>query len=61
MRDFLNLMPLTYIPADFIERTEEQLHAAETEIRENMDKMKDMSLVEWFRVERGIYDKYTIC
>lgn len=46
---------MTYIAADFIEQTEEQLHAAETEIRENMDKMKDMSPVEW-----GIYDKYTI-
>ena len=45
----------------FIEQTEEQLHAAETEIRENMDKMKDMSPVERFQVERGIYDKYTIC
>lgn len=49
---------MTYISADFIEQTEEQLHAAETEIRENMDKMKDMSPVERFRVERGIYDKY---
>ena len=44
---------MTYISADFIEQTEEQLHAAETEIRENVDKMKDVS-----RVERGIYDKY---
>ncbi len=52
---------MTYISADFIEQTEEQLHAAETEIRENMDKMKDMSPVERFQVERGIYDKYTIC
>lgn len=49
---------MTYISADFIEQTEEQLHVAETEIRENMDKMKDMSPVERFRVERGIYDKY---
>lgn len=49
---------MTYISADFIEQTEEQLHAAETEIWENMDKMKDMSPVERFRVERGIYDKY---
>lgn len=49
---------MTYISADFIEQTEEQLHAAETEIRENVDKMKDVSLVERFRVERGIYDKY---
>lgn len=49
---------MTYISADFIEQTEEQLHTAETEIRENMDKMKDMSLVERFQVERGIYDKY---
>lgn len=49
---------MTYIPADFIEQTEEQLHAAETEIRENMDKMKDMSPVERFQVERGIYDRY---
>ena len=49
---------MTYISADFIEQTEEQLHAAETEIRENMDKMKDMSPVERFRVEQGIYDKY---
>lgn len=39
---------MTYISADFIERTEEQLYAAETEIRENMDKMKDMSPVERF-------------
>jgi len=46
---------MTYISADFIEQTEEQLHAAETEIWENMDKIKDMS-----PVERGIYDKYTI-
>lgn len=52
---------MTYISADFIEQTEEQLHAAETEIRENVDKMKDMSPVERFRVEREIYDKYTIC
>ncbi len=51
---------MTYISADFNEQTEEQLHAAETEIRENMDKMKDMSPVERFRVERGIYDKYAI-
>lgn len=51
---------MTYISADFIEQTEEQLYAAETEIRENMDKMKDMSPVERFQVERGIYDKYTI-
>lgn len=51
---------MTYISADFIEQTEEQLHVAETEIRENMDKMKDMSPIERFRVERGIYDKYTI-
>lgn len=51
---------MTYISADFIEQTEEQLHVAETEIRENMDKMKDMSPVERFRVERGIYDKYMI-
>ena len=49
---------MTYISADFIEQTEEQLHAAETEIRENVDKMKDMSPIERFRVERGIYDKY---
>lgn len=49
---------MTYISADFIEQTEEQLHVAETEIRENMDKMKDMLPVERFRVERGIYDKY---
>lgn len=49
---------MTYISADFIEWTEEQLYAAETEIRENMDKMKDMSPVERFRIERGIYDKY---
>ena len=49
---------MTYISADFIEQTEEQLHAAETEIRENVDKMKDVSPVERFRVERGIYDKY---
>lgn len=49
---------MTYISADFIEQTEEQLHAAETEIRENMDKMKDMSPVERFRVEWGIYDKF---
>lgn len=51
---------MTYISADFIEQTEEQIHVAETEIRENMDKMKDMSPVERFRVERGIYDKYMI-
>lgn len=51
---------MTYIAADFIEQTEEQLHVAETEIRENMDKMKDMSPVERFQFERGIYDKYTI-
>lgn len=51
---------MTYISADFIEQTEEQLHAAETEIWENMDKMKDMSLVERFRVERGIYDRYIV-
>lgn len=51
---------MTYISADFIEQTEEQLHAAETEIRENMDKMKDMSPVEWFRVEWGIYDRYIV-
>lgn len=49
---------MTYISADFIEQTEEQLHAAETEIRENVDNMKDVSPVERFRVERGIYDKY---
>lgn len=49
---------MTYISADFIEQTEEQLHVAETEIRENMDKMKDMSPVEQFQFERGIYDKY---
>ena len=49
---------MTYISADFIEQTEEQLHAAETEIRENVDKMKDVSPVERFRDERGIYDKY---
>ena len=49
---------MTYISADFIEQTEEQLHAAETEIRENVDKMKDVSPVERFRVDRGIYDKY---
>ncbi len=49
---------MTYISADFIEQTEEQLHAAETEIRENVDKMKDVSPIERFRVERGIYDKY---
>lgn len=49
---------MTYISADFIEQTEEQLHAAETEIWENMDKMKDMSLVERFQFERGIYDKF---
>ncbi len=51
---------MTYISADFIEQTEEQLHAAETEIRENMDKMKDMSPVERFRVEWGIYDRYIV-
>lgn len=51
---------MTYISADFIEQTEEQLHAAETEIKENMDKMKDMSSVERFRVERGIYDRYIV-
>ena len=51
---------MTYISADFIERTEEQLHAAETEIRENVDKMKDMSSVERFRVEWGIYDRYIV-
>ena len=39
---------MTYISADFIEQTEEQLHAAETEIWENMDKMKDMSPIERF-------------
>ena len=49
---------MTYISADFIEHTEEQLHVAETEIWENMDKMKDMSPVERFQVERGIYDKF---
>ena len=49
---------MTYISADFIEQTEEQLHVAETEIRENMDKMKDMSPVERFQFERGIYDKF---
>ena len=49
---------MTYISADYSEQTEEQLHAAETEIRENVDKMKDVSPVERFRVERGIYDKY---
>ena len=52
---------MTYISADFIEQTEEQLHVAETEIREKVDKMKDMSPIERFWVERGIYDKYTIC
>lgn len=51
---------MTYISADFIEQTEEQLHAAETEIRDNMDKMKDMSPVERFRVEWGIYDRYIV-
>ncbi len=51
---------MTYISADFIEQTEEQLHAAETEIRDNMDKMKDMSSVERFRVEWGIYDRYIV-
>lgn len=49
---------MTYISADFIEQTEDQLHTAETEIQENMDKMKDMSPVERFQFERGIYDKY---
>lgn len=49
---------MTYISADFIEQTEEQLHAAETEIRENMDKMKVMSPVERFQFEQGIYDKF---
>ena len=44
---------MTYISADFIEQTDEQFHATETEIRENMDKMKDMSPVERFQVERG--------
>lgn len=52
---------MTYISVNFIEQTEEQLHAAETEIRENVDKMKDVSPVERFQVERGIYDRYTIC
>lgn len=51
---------MTYISADFIEQTEEQLHAAETEIRDNMVKMKDMSPVERFRVEWGIYDRYIV-
>lgn len=51
---------MTYISAYFIEQTEEQLHAAETEIWENMDKMKDMSLVERFQFERGIYDRYIV-
>ena len=51
---------MTYISADFIEQTDEQLHAAETEIRDNMDKMKDMSSVERFRVEWGIYDRYIV-
>lgn len=50
---------MTYISADLVEQTEEQLHVAETEIRENMDKTKDMSPVERFQFERGIYDKYT--
>ena len=49
---------MTYISADFIEQTEEQLHAAETEIRENMDKMKVMSPVERIQFEQGIYDKF---
>ena len=49
---------MTYISADFIEQTEEQLHTAETEIQENMDKMKDMSPVERFQFERGICDKF---
>ena len=49
---------MTYISADFIEQTEEHLHAAETEIREIMDKMKDMSPVERFQFEWGIYDRY---
>ena len=49
---------MTYISADFIEQTEEQLHTDETEIRENVDKMKDMSPVERFQFERSIYDKY---
>ena len=44
---------MTYISADFIEQTEDQLHTAETEIQENMDKMKDMSPVERFQFERG--------
>ena len=48
----------SYISAETVLETEEQMNRAETEIRERMGEMENMTSVERYQFQRKIYDKY---
>lgn len=49
---------LTYISADLVEKTEEQLHKASEEIWKRASEMEAMTPVERFQFQMRISDKY---
>ena len=49
---------MTYVSAETVLETEEQMHRAEAEIRERMGEMDNMTPVERYQFQRKIYDKY---
>lgn len=49
---------MTYVSAETVLETEEQMHRAEAEIRERMGEMENMTPVERYQFQRKIYAKY---
>ena len=49
---------MTYVSAETVLKTEEQMDRAEVEIRERMDEMENMTPVEQYQFQRNIYVKY---
>ena len=49
---------MTYVSAETVLKTEEQMNRAEKEIRERMGEMENMTPVEQYQFQRNIYVKY---
>lgn len=58
MDNLPDAVKMTYVSAETVLKTEEQMNRAEKEIRERMDEMENMTPVEQYQFQREIYYKY---
>lgn len=58
MDNLPDAVKMTYVSAETVLKTEEQMNRAEKEIRERMGEMENMTPVEQYQFQREIYVKY---